>query len=57
MVKEKPEQPTFSKQAIVESRLFTGYRDLLNGMLADDKRYTLQQVSRILEKFLKRQIK
>ena len=52
MATNKKEQPVvlFSKAQIVGSKRYMRYVDFLNGNLRDDKKYTLEQVDKFIEK-------
>lgn len=43
----------FTKQQIVNSKKFKDNVDLLNALLKDDKLYTLEEVNKTIEDFMK----
>ena len=47
----------FSKSQLVESKRFSGQKDLLNTILEDDKEYTLEEVVSRVEKYMKGKVK
>lgn len=48
----KKEAATFSKQQLLRSKRYAAKKDLLNALL-QDKEYTVEQVDKILNDFLK----
>lgn len=46
-------QARFSKEDLVKSKKYQHRRDLLNAVLEDDKKYTIQEVDSKIEKFMK----
>lgn len=63
MAKENKEKESdvieikFSKSQLVESKRFSGQKDLLNTILEDGKEYTLEEVVSKVEKYLKGTVK
>lgn len=47
----------FSKSQLVESKRFSGQKDLLNTILEDGKEYTLDEVVSRVEKYMKGKVK
>lgn len=47
----------FSKSQLVESKRFSGQKDLLNTVLDDEKEYTLDEVVSKVENYLKGKVK
>jgi len=47
----------FSKSQLVESKRFSGQKDLLNTILEDDEEYTLEEVVSRVEKYMKGKVK
>ena len=45
-------QARFSKEDLVKSKKYQHRRDLLNAILEDDKKYTIQEVDSKIEKFM-----
>lgn len=44
---------TFQKSGILASRKYANRRDILSVLLDDNKDYTLEEVDKLLEKFMK----
>lgn len=56
--KGKKAAVTFSKQQFLKSANFTPIqKDILRSILKDDECYTLEQVKRMVEDFVKRKVK
>lgn len=57
MAKKKIEneviEDKFTKEQIVNSKLFKNHVDLLKGLLEKEKQYSLREVKEIVEKFMK----
>ena len=51
---EAPAAATFSKQQILSAKKYAERRDLLTVLLVDDKPYTLAEVDKAIEEFLKK---
>lgn len=47
----------YTKQQFLSSKQFISQRDVLNGLLEDDKLYTQDQVKKMIDDFLKRTVK
>lgn len=47
----------FPKSAILVSERFRNQRDIVNALLDDDKNYTLDEVEREINKYMKGQVK
>ena len=47
----------FSKEQLVKSNKYENRRDLLNALLKNDTKYTLEQVDKIIESFMKGAVK
>ncbi len=47
----------FSKEQIVLSDKYCKYRDLVNALLDDEKKYTFETVDSLIEKYMKGQVK
>lgn len=48
---------TFTKESIINSNKYSNRKDLLNGLLKDDKEYTFEQVDEMIDKFMKGKVK
>lgn len=56
-VEDKPVMAQgYTKAQITESKRFTEYRDILNGILEDGKTYTLDEVETIINTFLRKEV-
>ncbi len=51
------EDVRYSKKVIVKSDIYTEYRDILNAVLDEDKKYTLDEVDMIICGFLEGEVK
>ena len=47
--------PEYTKEHILTFRQYAKRRDLLSVLLKDEKRYTKEQVDKILQKFMKKE--
>lgn len=50
-------EPSFTKSQLVNSNRFFGERDLLQALLADDKTYTIDEVTAMISDFKKGKVK
>lgn len=48
--------PTYTKQQFLSAKRFAGHSDLLNALLDDDQIYTMEQVEKLLEDFIKKEV-
>ena len=48
---------TYTKQNLLSSKKYANQKDLINALLEDDKKYTLNEVDTILTKYLKGVVK
>lgn len=55
--KIEKEIPKFSKEAIVNSKTFRTSKDALNVLLEDEKKYSIDEVQKILDDFMKGKVK
>lgn len=57
MEKKKSEKTNqnavYQKKEIVSSKKFRNRKDLLNAVLDEDKAYTMEEVKKVIEKFMK----
>lgn len=53
----KKEIPTFSKEAIINSKTFKQSKDALNVLLDDEKKYSIDEVKKLLSDFMKGKVK
>lgn len=54
---EKSKDAIFSKKQILSSANYRDRRDLLSVLLNDDKKYSLKEVDKLIEGFMKRKVK
>lgn len=54
---KKEQEPVFEKEAIARSARYRDKVDLVNGLLEDDKEYTLEQVDKIIEDYMNKEVK
>ena len=47
----------FSKKSILESKKYSEYKDALNVILKDDKKYTFEEIESSLKNFYKTEVK
>ncbi len=50
---EKTIEPTFDKKKLVNSKRYINNQDALNAILEENKKYTIEQADKLLEKFMK----
>lgn len=55
--KEAPQAAGYTKDQIVQSSMFAQHRDVVSAFLEDDKTYTLQEVDKVIDDFLKKEVK
>lgn len=48
----KKSVPTFTKEQIINTKRFAHRKDLLGAMLVDGRMYSLEEVDKLLEKFM-----
>ncbi len=53
---DKKDEAQFTKEALLKSKSFEKYKDLLNVILENDKCYTNAQVQKMIEKEMKRKV-
>ena len=54
---EKIAEPKFSKEQIAASERYRNYRDLVEALLDDEKKYTYEAVDKLIENYKKGQVK
>lgn len=47
----------FSKEQLLAAERFQGRKDIVNTLLSSDKQYTVQSVERMIENYMKGQVK
>lgn len=47
----------YTKTQITESKRFTQHSDILNGLLDEGKSYSIQEVEKIVQTFLEKEVK
>lgn len=50
-------EPRFSKTQLVRCARYRDRRDLVDALLDDSKKYTLEQVDKMIEKFMEGEVK
>lgn len=55
-IDEVVSKDTYSKDKIVNSKKYANQKDLVNTLLNDDKKYTLDEVDKLIEKFKKGEV-
>ncbi len=48
---------TFTKDQLLASKRYANRQDILNALLKDSEKYTIEQVDALIEKFMKREVK
>lgn len=56
-VEQKVELVQFSKEQILTSKKFCNNRDLVDALLDESKKYTIEQVSKLIDSYKKGQVK
>lgn len=54
---EVKKEDTFTKNQFIHSKTFKPYRDALNVILDDQKKYTISEVEKLLTDFMKGKVK
>lgn len=54
---ESAKTAAFSKEQLLASKRYSGQRDLVNTLLADDKMYSFEEVDSMINKFMKGKVK
>jgi hypothetical protein len=52
----EPQETKYTKAAFLDSFMFQGKRDLLNALLAEDKKYTIAEVKIIINNYLNKEV-
>ncbi|OUQ33249.1 hypothetical protein [Massilimicrobiota timonensis] len=55
--KSEKEIPKFSKEAIINSKTFKPLQDALNVILKDEEKYSINEVTKLLDDFMKGKVK
>lgn len=55
MIVEK--ETTFTKQQIINSKKYLDRKDVLNVLLKDDTSYTFKEVDKLIDSFMKKEVK
>jgi len=53
---EKPQETKYTKAALLASKRFQNWRDLLNVMLDDGKEYAIVEVETIINNYLTKEV-
>lgn len=56
-VQTEKTKPKFSKSQLVSSDKYRNRRDLVDALLNDDEKYTMEQVDKMIENFMKGKVK
>lgn len=54
---ETATEPMFSKEALLNSKLFRDDRDLVSALLNDEEMYTISEVRTLVNEYLNRKVK
>lgn len=55
---DKPKvESLFSKEQLLSSKKFQDKKDIVNALLSPDKKYTVEAVEQMIEKYMKGQVK
>ncbi len=55
--KEPANEASFTKSQIIKSKKYVHQTDLLNVILEDGKKYTIKQVEKLVDEFMKKEVK
>ena len=55
-IKKTSEAPSFSKEQLVNAKRYKDKKDIVTGLLDDDREYTLTEADALINKFLKRKV-
>lgn len=55
--KKEVNENKFSKEQILKSEKYKDKRDLINALLKEDKRYSLSDVDKLIDDFMKGKVK
>ena len=56
-IRSQEVEKEFSKEQIVLSNKYRNYKDLVEALLDDKKKYTFETVDNLIEKYMKGQVK
>ena len=51
------QESTYSKEQVLKSKKYKNRKDVLNVVLKDDKVYTLKEVDKLIDGFMKKEVK
>lgn len=57
MAETRSKEVTFSKAQILKSNEYFGKVDLLNVLLEEEKKYTIKEVNKLIDGFMKKEVK
>lgn len=57
MEETKIKESTYSKEQILKAKKYVARKDILNVLLTNDKTYTLKEVDKLIENFMKKEVK
>lgn len=55
--KEKKAESRFSKEQLISSERYVKRRDLIDALLEDDRKYTIKEVDKKINEFMKGKVK
>lgn len=55
--KKEVKENKFSKEQLLKSQKYKNERDLINALLKEDKKYSLSDVDKIIDDFMKGKVK
>jgi hypothetical protein len=55
--KKEVKENKFSKEQLLESQKYKDERDLINALLKEDKKYSLSDVDKIIDDFMKGKVR
>lgn len=57
VAEKRPAQPVYGKAQLLRADKYANRRDMLSVLLEDDRKYTVDEVDRLIRDFLKRKVK
>lgn len=55
--KNERAEPKYTRQQVLESARYKGRRDLVSALLEDGRRYTIAEVDRMVDQFMKGKVR
>lgn len=53
----KQKEPVFTKSQLIKSKRYADRTDILNVILEDGKNYTIKEVEKLIDGFMKKEVK